>query len=297
MIVVKLIGGIGNQMFQYSLGRHLAIENKTILLLDLTELLDRTSPKSFTFRNYELDEFNIHAQIAKPDDLAIFFPGNSLLKNIVNGVKKAAGVITIKHEKGFIFQPSVFSHKPNIYLDGFWQSEKYFLKIEDIIRNDFTLKPESIKFIDDSIILSDIKYNINHSNSISIHFRRGDYISNPETNNYHGVCPEEYYLKAISVINSKIENPNYFIFSDEPAWITENFSFPGSYKIIQDNPGYLDLYLMSLCKHNIIANSSFSWWGGWLNSNPSKIVIAPKKWFNEYNADTRDLCPTNWIRI
>jgi len=136
-----------------------------------------------------------------------------------------------------------------------------------------------------------------NTNSVSIHFRRGDYVTNPLTSQHHGVCSNKYYQDAISLLKSKISQPHFFLFSDEPEWLKTNVSLQEPFRIIDNNPGYVDLYLMSNCKHNIIANSSFSWWGAWLNNNPDKIVIAPHKWFNEPGINTYDLIPETWIRL
>ena len=140
---------------------------------------------------------------------------------------------------------------------------------------------------------------IKSTNAVSIHFRRGDYVDQPETNKTHGTCTKEYYQKAVDLMASRIVNPHFFLFSDEPEWIKENFSTAIPSTHVAGYPGFIDMYLMGLCRHNIIANSSFSWWGAWLNINPDKIVIAPTQWFaiDEINNKAVDLVPSNWIRL
>lgn len=298
MIIVKLIGGLGNQMFQYAIGRYLSAKNQTILKLDLTELLDRRVHENFTFRNYELGEFNIQAELATVEETRPFHGGKSLFDRALSYINHKTGTPLIR-ENGQKFQDSVLNVGPNAYLSGYWQSENYFINSADLIRNDFTLKREILEKMERSDIFKKMNESISHSNAVAIHFRRGDYIHNPVTNKFHGVCSEEYYYTAINYINSKIEEPHYFVFSDEPEWLESNFKCDRPFTILKNNPGYFDLYLMSLCKHNIIANSSFSWWGAWLNKHPEKIVIAPLQWFNDpiLNKDTIDLIPKNWIRI
>lgn len=282
MIIIKLMGGIGNQMFQYAAGRRLAIKHKTILKLDLTFLLDRTPRKNSTYRDYELGAFNIQENIVDP------------LDNKILMVKQKLKLINLVNELHYQFHESTLSAPDNSYLEGYWQSEKYFKDVEDLIRNEFTVKFKA------EGINKKIAEEINSCEAVSLHIRRGDYASNPEINKYHGLCPLEYYQKALKKITSCIENPHIFIFSNDPEWAQKNLDFEHPFKFITNNIGdksYEDLRLMSLCRHNIIANSSFSWWGAWLNRNPDKIVIAPRKWFNDPSINTDDLIPENWIRI
>jgi hypothetical protein len=145
----------------------------------------------------------------------------------------------------------------------------------------------------------DLKKQIENVESVSIHIRRGDYVSNPVVNQIHGTCPLDYYYKAIDTITRKIENPHFFIFTDDPVWVQENFKIPYTATIVRrdDQKDYEDLILMSSCKNHIIANSSFSWWGAWLNPRKDKLVISPAKWYPGADYDTRDLLPGSWITI
>ena len=180
-------------------------------------------------------------------------------------------------------------------MSGYWQSPKYFNSIETLIRKEFTFqKPLDSKNLE---ILNLIKNTI----SVSIHIRRTDFqIIN--SNDIHGFCSLEYYDEAINYIHTNVLMSKFFIFSDDINWAKENLKVPMNSYFVSGNTGeksYIDMQLMSNCNHNIIANSSFSWWGAWLNSNPKKIVIAPKKWFSDekMNAQTDDLIPAEWIRM
>ena len=177
------------------------------------------------------------------------------------------------------------------YYIGYWQSEKFFKDISDEIRKDFSFP----KFTSEKNL--EILKLIKSYNSVSIHIRRGDYLQN---RGFNGLAPLEYYQKAIEYIKNKIENPHFFIFSNDIEWCRKNLSIENSYYIDwnRGEESYRDMQLMSLCKHNIIPNSTFSWWGAWLNKNPNKIVIAPEKWFNDcVNIDYSNIVPETWIKI
>jgi len=299
MIIVKLMGGLGNQMFQYALARHLSIIHKTKLKLDLTFLLDRTPRENFVFRNFELDIFNIKAEIATNKDIDNFFVKPKSTK-WQDRLLEHISPHSIKNEKYFHFDADILNSQENTYLEGYWQSEKYFKHIEKIIRNDFIFKNEANEL--NGTFLKQIL----EPNSVAIHIRRGDYEKNPSTNAAHGLCSLEYYQKAIQIITQQIKQPHFYIFSDDNQWAIDNFKIelPTTY-ITQNSTkrGFEDLRLMQNCKHFIIANSSFSWWAAWLSVNKNKIVIAPEKWFNEHTKlydtpiDKKDLLPNQWITI
>jgi hypothetical protein len=177
-------------------------------------------------------------------------------------------------------------------LDGYFQSYKYFQDIREVLLRDFFFPglDENNSLIENSIVKS--------INSVSIHFRRSDYLME-KVIDVHGVLSEEYYSTAVNLINKIVPNSHFFIFSDDIKHVKDNYSFENA-TFIEGNNGtdsWKDLYLMSKCKNNIIANSTFSWWAGWLNINPSKIVIAPKKWFNNKDLNNDNLIPQNWIQI
>ncbi len=286
MIITKLYGGLGNQMFQYAAGRAMSIHNDSDFFLDVSWF---EKIKGNTDRKYELESFNIMERFILEKD-------RRMLKGQLFSLRSKFGFFKKGYikEKRFNFEPDILKLSGNVYLDGYWQSEKYFKNVEEIIRGEFTLKkPLNIKS-------EKLKEQIEKNNSISIHIRRGDYVADPKTNQFHGVCSPEYYYKAVKIITEKINNPVFFIFSDDIEWARENFKLNYPTVYIDKSFGLKDaeeMILMSKCKNHIIANSSFSWWGAWLGLNKNKIVIAPKKWFNNPNVDTSDLIPESWIVI
>jgi len=291
MIIVKLKGGLGNQLFQYAYGRQSAIKNNADLFLDTSSF------KADILREFSLNQFNINTQSISNLYSSKFGDINySFDSSFFNKRSNPFLCSNIIKEKGFNFTPIIINKIKNYYIDGYWQSEKYFSAIRSELLKEIALSP---------ILLSQEKYILNsdiimNSNSVSIHIRRGDYVNDPKTSSYHGVCSKDWYLKAVDYLESKHSNLQYFIFSDDMTWARENIA-PNAFTKYVD-PGSvgqeaLDMMLMSLCKHNIIANSSFSWWGAWLNQNPEKQVVAPKKWFTHTKNDTRDLLPESWITL
>ncbi len=294
-----MIGGLGNQMFQYATGLSLAHRNNTSFKLDIGELVDRTPNPDFTYRDFELDCFELQPCFSTPQDKAIFFQDNSLLKKKIIAFKKKLGVIQILCEKSMTFEPRVLNAGANTYLSGYWQCEKYFMDVKNLVVDSFMLRGGLLDAVNDSSVLGSTRGHILNTQSVSVHFRRGDYLNNLTVGAIHGICSAEYYDSAIKYFSSILGNIRFFLFSDDPEWVLENVKIPFPFTVIPANPGYTDLYLMSLCKHNIIANSSFSWWGAWLNKNPDKIVIAPEKWFNDEirNKQAHDIVPEKWIRL
>ncbi len=281
MIITKLIGGLGNQMFQYAAGRRVSYVRNTELKLDITSYKNQVG---ITPRKYALHVFNIQENFASESEIRKFKKNSSILKFFEKN--------TYVKEKHFHFNPSILNTGDNSYLEGYWSSEKYFKDIENIIRKEFTLKNKPD--VSNQKMIGQIK----NCNSVSIHIRRSDYVFDEKTNKYHGVCDLKYYYRSVDYLANKIKNPYFFIFSDDPLWVKHNLILKHPHAHIDYNIGkqdHEDMRLMSYCRHNIIANSSFSWWGAWLNKN--KIVIAPKKWFKEPSINTKDLIPQSWIKI
>jgi len=287
IIITKLQGGLGNQMFQYAIGWNLAKKNNTDLKFDLS--FYNKQQKGFLKRNYSLNYFNIKEKIATETEIKKLkkYKWKKGRRHFFHNLFFANNSIYIK-EKQFNFNPKILKIKNFVYLDGYWQSEKYFENIKNIIRKEFILKN---KF---QIKDTKLKKTIKNTKSVSLHIRRTDYLI-AKKNVYYS-CPLDYYYKAIEKIAKKYSNLHIFVFSDDIKWTKDNLKTKFPITFIGGNKDYEDLILMSLCKHNIIANSSFSWWGAWLNSNPNKIVIAPKKWFN-ITINTDDLIPNSWIKI
>jgi hypothetical protein len=294
MIIVKLIGGLGNQMFQYATARRLAEKHSTILKLDVTGF------EEYKLHRYSLHCFHAWEYLATQTEIEIL-RGNSqnILNRLNQKISSKFGFKTPKNnswivEKQFHFEPEILEAPNNVLLDGYWQSEKYFDDITDILRREFIVKyqqdPQSQKFAD----------LIQSTESVSLHVRRTDYVQNALTNKIHGTCDQDYYDRCVRYIGDRVSNPHFFIFSDEPQWAKDNLMFDYPITIVDCNDAsrnYEDLRLMSMCKHNIIANSSFSWWGGWLNANPSKLIVAPKMWWQEETRNSSDVIPESWNQL
>lgn len=291
MIIVKLQGGLGNQMFQYALGRSLSIKKNTSLALDISSF------NSDPLRAYALEAFCAYQESAKSENIEKLsrFRRKSGKNNFFHNFFIAKWH-KYASEKQFHFDPDVFKVSRDSYLDGYWNTEKYFANIRSTILEDFKLKAPLIGKNAETAEL------ILKNDSIAVHIRRGDYANNPTTRTTHGLMGQEYYSRALAYIGEKIKDPTLFIFSDDIPWVKANLPFP--FKTIyvdwnDEKHAHEDLRLMSLCKHHVIANSTFSWWGAWLSQNPNKIVIGPKQWFNQVkkSIDTRDILPGSWIKM
>lgn len=292
MIITQLYGGIGNQLFQYAAGRALAEYHKTELKLDISKF------KKYKLRSYELHNFNISSTIARDNDLSIISfrhlpqPFRSIF-NIINKIKPVGNRKLYKWVD-MPFDKRFFTASDNTYLEGYWQSEKYFKDYSGIIRDEFKmLNPQKGRNLETAITIK------NH-NSVSIHVRRGDYLNNPESASLHHCLNRDYYDKCISIVQSKVNKPVFFVFSDNIDWCKQQFNMELPLNFIDNNcdgNNHEDIRLMSQCKHHIIANSTFSWWGAWLNDNKDKMVLAPKKWFKDISYSTDDLIPDDWIQV
>lgn len=295
MIIVRLQGGLGNQMFQYAAGRSLAHHRNTSLKLDDSFLRDRTPREEFTYRDYELNIFTLNVGIANKEELQPFFAKPSgLLDKASHRLRETLQPHQVFRQRVFHFDEQFFNCKKDTYLDGYWQSYRYFDPIEQILRNDFQFR--AIPNDKNAEILS----KLSKEQSVSVHVRRGDYVKHKKANLHHGVCPVEYYQSAMQYVADRVKGAHFYFFSDDIEWARQNLGHDYQASYINHNTGdtsFEDMRLMSHCKHNITANSSFSWWGAWLNSNPGKIVVAPKQWFNDTSRDTSDLTPKNWIRL
>lgn len=280
-------------MFQFAIGKSLAIKLNTSLYFDNSfyELGKETS----VTRPYELDLFNFPVKFAKKNEIDAFLTPSKFQRclNKLGFFEK-----TYFKENSFLFDPKINTFNSSAYLHGYWQSEKYFAPFSDAIRQEFNftksfnLQSEKLK-----------QEILQKENSVSVHVRRGDYISSPQNIQIHGTCTLDYYKEAISLIRKEVENPFFYFFSDDPDWVEGNLTVTTkNYCLIKHNvtlDNWQDMALMSKCKHNIIANSSFSWWGAWLNEHENKIVIAPMKWFADadLNCQSDSIVPESWIKI
>jgi len=294
MVIVRLTGGIGNQMFQYAAARRVSWINQAPLFLDMG-WFEETG--RWTQRKYELDAFCIVAEQASSGDVQALKSRrqNAFFRRLPLSLKKRIFHTRQSHivEKSYNFDPDILTLHDNVYLDGYWQSEKYFSDIEAMIRIEFSFRSETSepnrRMLD----------RIASCNSVSVHIRRGDYVTLPEANAFHGLCPPSYYQSAAERISRQVSNPVFFVFSDDIAWAEENLSLGfETHFMSQNGPerGDQDLRLLIACSHHIIANSSFSWWGAWLCDNPEKIICAPRKWFNR-EIDTPDNLPSSWLKL
>ncbi len=287
VIVIRLLGGLGNQLFQYATGRRLANLHGVELVID--DYWYSHTPTVDTPRTYELSNYPIKARLAGPyESLWCRLQGGRITRRIPFLPRRWKTC----RENGFGFQPDVLQLPDGVYLDGYWQSYRYFEDISNILREE--LNPYDA--MDEGDI--DIAKKMESSQSVSIHVRRGDYVTNPAAIQ-HGVCGLDYYKNATKYVIDHLSRAHFFVFSDDIEWSRKNLSLPGDVTYVDHNTlstAHQDLRLMSLCKHHIMANSSFSWWGAWLNPDEQKMVVCPKQWFTD-SRDTSHLTPPEWIRL
>ena len=299
MTIVNIKNGLGNQMFQYAFGKVLEWKYNTLIYFDL--LREDINTPLIT----DLDVFNIEqikeidpllANRFKPFSVRQFRDNKQYIKYIYYKLRRKFQknkLVTEPYPSQYIeLFENLDANKP-IYFLGFWQNYKYYIGFENRLKKIF--EPKDISFWQSE---QTIEIKNNPLNTVSLHYRRGDYL----TSGFIVPTTMKYYELAIKKIKAHIDNPFFYVFTDEPDWFEQNINLDIPYKLITANSGkdsFKDILLMSLCKHNIIANSSFSWWGAFLNSNPDKIVIAPKVWYGTPNRDihTNEITPPEWTRL
>jgi hypothetical protein len=297
MIIVRLSGGLGNQMFQYAAALRLAVVHGATVKLDTTRL-QMTAPGD-TPRDYALGCFAISGELASTAEGALCrqlakraaAPLMRLLR--VGGRDVSLNGICYVRQASPAFDSAILSLPDNVCLDGFWQSEQYFCDIRDTLKREFTLRhglSDADQALADTIV---------SSTAVSLHVRRGDYLTNPHAARHHGSCDLDYYRQAVDFIRKNCATPHLFVFSDDPDWTGANlrFDLPTTYVSGGDQSAGRDLMLMRLCRHHIIANSSFSWWGAWLADDPAKVVLAPARWFADPSRDDSAIIPDTWLRL
>ncbi len=296
--IVRFNGGLGNQMFQYAFACSLAAKFNADILFDFSYFEEVKQDDSVTSRVFELDVFNLDCKPAEQSDLKnVKKPDfDSKFKNtLAKKFPRLCGINYIREKHNYLFNENMFNSRDYTYYEGYFQNEKYFKHIRNELLQRFSLK-EPLD-AENTEVLEQIKT----TNSVSIHIRRGDYVSLDYVNKIHGVCSLDYYKEAIEYIAKKIENsrenPHFFLFSDDIEWVKANLKIDYPYTVVDFNQkkSHFDLELMKNCKHNIVANSSFSWWGAWLNENPEKIVIAPKNWIAANQKC--DIVPSEWVKL
>lgn len=266
MTIIKLMGGLGNQMFQYAFG--IAIGGK--VKYDASWFDKTRGNPDVTQREYELDFWNINPKLVNTSKIFGFIKRKHIIENPFN-----------------VYNPKLLQIKSGC-IEGYFQVARYYDSIREQLLKDFVPRqkptPQNQKILD----------LIHETNSVSLHVRRGDYV---KLQHIHGLCDLDYYARAIKFIAEHITSPHFFIFSDDPQWVTDNLKLDFPCTVVDINHGrdsVWDMWLMANCKHNIIANSSFSWWGAWLNQNPNKIVVAPAQWFAD--GQLTDIVPPTWQR-
>ncbi len=292
MVISNIIGGLGNQMFQYAAGRALALRQGTDYFLDISGFGNYGLHQGFELQRI----FSCPAKIASRSDVKnmLGWQSSPWIRRILS--QPAFASLRRKEllvEPHFRYWAEINAAPANSYLLGYWQSEKYFEDRAAIISSDFTFRRPLDKRNEEIISL------INQCNAVSLHVRRGDYAKNPKTLAVLGLCSLAYYHAAVKYVADRIESPHFFIFSDDIEWVMENLRMDFPCEFIDHNKGkesYRDMQLMSLCRHHITANSSFSWWGAWLNPSTDKIVIVPRKWFTNGNS-VEDLFPQTWVKL
>ena len=299
-LTVNCQGGLGNQLFQFIIGYILAKTNKINLRINIERY--NSYDKQFELERFpEIYKLNIpkikNDNFFSKINLYLYHKFYKILK--ISGIYKFINYFFFLDKQEFEKSPFVFNGNllekkilKNVSIIGFFQSEKYFIHYKKIV-----LKLFSFPKIKDKLVQKHLNL-IKNKNSVAIHIRRGDYLNNPKARYFHGILGENYYKKSISFIKKKVKNPIFFIFSDDIELVKKNHPFFNNKKyIFTDTKSSInDLYLMSNCKHFIIANSTFSWWGAWLSKNKNKIVCAPKRWVRA-RISTPDIIPENWIKI
>ncbi len=271
MIITNIYGGLGNQMFQYACGKSLSIKKNTELGID------KILFKNYKLREFLIDKFNISYENPKNLKIQRILISNKYTRFALFFLNKFT-----MFKFGLFFEKEEFIYNKEIsslnfkYIYGYWQSLDYFEHIRKELLKDFTLK-ERLDTTNEELMEE-----ILSSNSISLHVRRGDYLKMKDAVNGHGLCSLEYYNNAIKYISEEVLNPHFYVFSDDINWVKNSLKIPFPVTFINNNfkNPEKDLILMKNCKHNITANSSFSWWGAWLNENSDKIVVMPSKWMN-----------------
>jgi hypothetical protein len=292
MIIVKLQGGVGNQMFQYAAGKQLAHIHQTTLKLDINSF------ERDPLREYALQFFNIDAEIAVNNEIDELTFGHQIHDRYRKRILWYLPFLFPHHfrERENEFNEKFFRLNDDIYLEGYFQSEKYFKKIENKIRNDFKLK------VSLSTNQLEIKSFMCCNNSVSIHVRRGDYVNDSKITKIHYVCDLDYYKRCVEYLIEKVSDPYFFVFSDDLQWVKDNLKISAPIFFInsQINKQAIqdvnDLMLMSSCKHHIISNSSFSWWGSWLSNYEKRIIVAPSLW-NRNSKKKNMIFLDHWILV
>ena len=298
MIIAEMKGGLGNQMFQYAFAKSLALRNNASLKIDATDYVHTVGDPKKGIRLFGLRYFNIEAGEATAEDLQKFSPYRSA--GFLGSIRRYLNTFGDYRKKKFIIEPkdNFFSFdgkmisqpiKEDVYVSGFWQSEEYFRDYSEAIRKQLSVagSPEGKN--------KEALEKIKEQNSVAIHVRHGDNATAIAKS--HGVLPMDFYKKAIEQIKNRVSDPVFYVFSDDIEWAKENLPKVDAMIAVDwngDDKNHEDMRLMSACKHHIIANSTFSWWGAWLGFHKDQLVFAPKKYHQEGTVERRDFYPKTW---
>jgi len=295
MIIVRIKGGLGNQLFQYALARSISIRHRIPFKLDVHSgfMQDHRG------RKYGLCHFNIIENVASSSECDRIYPGRGMKQKWFHLIQRRGVPFSrriLVEERVRHFDPAVLrrSYDRHVVLDGFWQTEKYFSHIRQVLQKELTIKYNITG------LNRDILKEIRSTESVCIHVRRGDNANKPDSIIKYGTPGLSYYIHAIEFMASRIRNPRFFIFSDDPNWTEKNIkpSYRHHYIIHNgDDKNFEDFRLMQNCKHFIISNSTFGWWPAWLGSDPGKIVVAPDPWYRNPSFFNRDLIPDRWHQM
>lgn len=281
-ITVHISGGLGNQMFQYAAGRALSAVHKTDLELDISSFLGDKNNREFMLDNYSIKARVLHT----PHPLVHKVTSYMKSRLNISGSKRVYGEINNKFDRNVLKLPD------NTYLLGHWQSEKYFRKFRDMIIAELTYRGNVSDYTKE---MSDL---LQRDQSVSLHIRRGDYVSDQKAARVLGVLPLSYYADAVALLHKQFKDLSVAVFTDDSAWVHKNVRIRAkSVHYVATGSACEDLELMKACRNHIIANSSYSWWGAWLNTYKKKTVIAPKKWFADPSFSAEDIVPQGWIRL
>jgi hypothetical protein len=288
-VVVKIFGGLGNQMFQYAYAYAVAKQNGSRLYLDISDFETNQHHQGYELSRFAGVDNTLLGSKDRNKLLGAFFNERLLIRRKLLPVNQR---FYIEKTFGWYTIPEAFSR---IYLYGYWQSDTFFRQYRNELKEIFRFRT------DHEAANKPVLEKIRSSNAVAVHIRRGDFIKNAKNLQYHGVCSPDYYKKAVDIIRKTVDTPVFFIFSDDLEWVKGHLDLGGSEAVYVDvNKGahsFMDMYLMSECKHAVIANSSFSWWGAWLAGHPEQIVIAPRRWFADRTIQSDIIVPDGWLLI
>lgn len=287
VVISRLTGGLGNQLFQYAAALGVAHATSAIPMLDASGLDASSEGRQFGFERYNLGVPVLRGSNFDPDFRTISLPAQQGLAEA--GITGAL-CIPVCRENNYAFEPHVMARSGSLYLHGFWQSWKYFDAVSQSLRDRLAVPSRPSGHI------HALMKAICGSPAVSIHVRRGDYTTTYNQTIF-GLCTPDYYRAAMTIMRDRIEDPRFFVFSDDPDWCRQQFRDSDTIIVSEHNSDAQDdLAMMSHCRNHIIANSSLSWWGAWLGWRPESVIIAPVPWFTQ-SAHTPDLIPEDWIRL